>query len=118
MENQLMQTTNHEVIRKWANHFFGTPYLSDSSEMPELGIGFRGGEGEGQVLITWEEWFDKFEKEQLLLCYKDELAEGEDFPYYKLTSRAGDPDRQLQAPSEANRDKHINFLEQEEKINS
>jgi len=116
MDELLMQTTNHEVIRKWATHFFGTPYLSDAGENPDLCIGYHGGEGEGQVLITWEEWFTRFEKEQLLLYYKDELAADEDFPHYKLVHRGGDVDRHLQAPAEANRDKHINFLEKEEKV--
>jgi len=110
------QTTDHETIWKWASHFLGMPYLDKSGAEAVLCVGFPGGKEKKVILISWEEWFDRFEEENLILYYEDEIEAGGKFPWYKLSPRPGDTDLHLQAPAEANREKHINFLEQEEKL--
>ena len=118
MNSKQKQTTDHETIWKWASHFLGMPYLDKSGPEPALCIGFPGSKEKKVILISWDEWFDWFEKEKLILYYEDEIETGKKFPWYKLVPGSGNNDLHLQAPAEANRDKHINFLEQEEKLNS
>ena len=114
MTTNILQTTDHEMIRKWAIHFMGAPYLAVSGNKSQLAIGIPGEQENETILISWNDWLTRFEEEQLILEYKQQKEAGEKFPYYRLISRPGSDDRHLQAPAEANRDKHINFLEQEE----
>ena len=53
-----------------------------------LRVDFPGGAGEDQLEhIPWEEWFDKFEKENLAFLYQEHKASGEDSTFFKLVSR-------------------------------
>lgn len=117
MKNLLETTTDHKIIRKWAQKFGAIPYLINNGSQQALAIGFPEKEKD-TVLISWDEWFAHFEEQQLILEYSSKKSETEKVPYHRLIRREGTVDRHLQAPGEANRDKHINFLEQEEKINN
>lgn len=53
-----------------------------------LRIDFPGGTGGDEVeYISWDEWFEKFEKEPLAFLYQTEKADGEDSTFFKLVSR-------------------------------
>jgi hypothetical protein len=53
-----------------------------------LRIDFPGGSGEDELEhISWDEWFDKFEQENLAFLYQERKASGEDSTFFKLVSR-------------------------------
>ena len=53
-----------------------------------LRIDFPGGSGEDELEhISWDEWFDKFERENLAFLYQERTAGGEDSTFFKLVSR-------------------------------
>ena len=53
-----------------------------------LRVDFPGGAGEDQLQqISWDEWFEKFEKEGLAFLYQEQKASGEDSTFFKLVSR-------------------------------
>jgi hypothetical protein len=53
-----------------------------------LRIDFPGGAGEDQLEhISWSEWFEKFDRENLAFLYQEEKASGEDSTFFKLVSR-------------------------------
>jgi hypothetical protein len=53
-----------------------------------LRIDMPGGAGEERLEpITWEEWFDAFDRNRLAFLYQDRTAEGEESRFNKLISR-------------------------------
>ena len=86
------QTTDHDKIRKWVEERGGKPAAvrgTGSGDDPGvLRIDFPGYTGEESLRqITWEEFFDKFEKERLAFLYQEETKDGDESRFSKLTNR-------------------------------
>ncbi len=86
-------TTDHDVIRKWAEDRGGKPAAvrrmrEAGEETGVLRIDFPGYSG-GQSLeeISWDEFFRKFDDAKLALVYEDETSEGEKSNFNKLVRR-------------------------------
>ena len=69
-------TTDHEAIRKWAESHGGKPAAVDRTHQGgDVGIirimfpQAQQSEHESLVEITWDEFFDEFEKRNLALLY-------------------------------------------------
>jgi GT2 family glycosyltransferase len=85
-------TTDHDEIRRWVEEHGGTPAMVKGTEGGDragvLRIDFPGGADEGELEhISWDEWFDKFEKEKLAFLYQERKADGDDSTFFKLVSR-------------------------------
>ena len=91
-----MSTTNvtidHDEIRKWAEARKGKPAAVKRTEKgDDLGIlridfpGYSGGDSLEHV--SWDEWFENFDKKELALLYQDKLADGKQSNFNKLVSR-------------------------------
>ena len=85
-------TTDHDEIRRWVETHDGKPAVvrgtdsSDSSGI--LRIDFPGGAGEDELKhIEWDEWFKRFDKENLAFLYQEEKTDGSDSTFFKLVSR-------------------------------
>lgn len=75
-------TTDHKKIRSWAEERGGKPAAvkgTGSGDDPGvLRIDFPGYSGEESLVqISWEQFFDKFERERLAFLYQDDTAGGE-----------------------------------------
>ncbi len=85
-------TTDHDEIRRWVEEHDGKPASVRGTEDDEgagvLRIDFPGGAGEAEFEhISWEDWFAKFEENQLAFLYQEQKASGEDSTFAKLVSR-------------------------------
>ena len=72
---QATQTVDHEEIKHWVEERGGSPAkvkaVSGKSDL--LRINFPGYSGEDSLEeISWEEFFDQFEKHNLAFLYQDE----------------------------------------------
>lgn len=53
-----------------------------------LRIDFPGGTGDEELEhISWDEWFEKFDRENLAFLYQEQKASGEDSTFFKLVRR-------------------------------
>jgi hypothetical protein len=87
-------TTDHNVIRKWAEERQGTPATVKSTGDAEhpglLRIDFPGYSGEGRLEhISWDEFFRKFDESGLAFLYQDKLKGGETSRFFKFVRRDG-----------------------------
>ncbi len=87
-------TTNHDEIRKWVEARGGRPAKVKGTERAGesggglLRIDYPGYSGEESLQeITWEQFFDQFEKNKLAFLYQDELESGETSRFSKLIDR-------------------------------
>ena len=92
MASETTTTTDHDEIRRWVEEHDGTPASVRGTERGEeagvLRIDFPGGAGTDELEhISWDEWFEKFEAENLALLYQERKASGEDSTFFKLVSR-------------------------------
>jgi hypothetical protein len=86
-------TTDHEVIRRWAEARGARPAR----------VRGTGGPGDPGILrldfptdgpdpkleeISWDEWFRAFDANQLAFVYEDKTADGKPSNFNKLVSRA------------------------------
>ena len=79
-------TTNHEEIRRWVEDRGGHPAKVKDTEV--LRIDYPGFSGEESLEeITWEQFFDGFEKNKLAFLYQDRLESGETSRFSKLIDR-------------------------------
>ena len=88
------QTHNHQTIREWAEKRGGVPARVIGTELNGdegiLRIHFpEFSKSEDLEEISWEDFFDDFEKDRLNLLYQDQKANGEQSTFYKLVSRVG-----------------------------
>jgi hypothetical protein len=92
MSNHSKTTTNHDEIRRWAEERGGKPThvkgTGSSKDAGLLRIDFPGYSGEGKLEpISWEDFFEKFDEQQLALVYQDKTADGQKSNFNKLVSR-------------------------------
>jgi hypothetical protein len=92
MNAESRTTTDHEEIRRWVEEHGGKPArvrgTGDDGDPGVLRIDFPQGAGEDQLEhISWDEWFDAFEKNELALLYQERKAGGEDSTFAKLVQR-------------------------------
>jgi len=91
MTSQSHTTTDHEEIRRWVEQHDGMPAsvrATGNGDAGVLRVDFPGGAGEDQLEhISWGEWFEKFDSENLAFLYQEEKASGEDSTFFKLVRR-------------------------------
>jgi len=85
-------TYNHEEIRKWAEARGGKPtHVKGTGGKHDPGIlriDFPGYSGEGKLEpISWDEFFEKFDEQELALVYQEKTADGEKSNFNKIVSR-------------------------------
>ncbi len=93
MTAETKRTTDHDTIRQWVEERAGVPATLRDSESDDgvavLRIDFPERAGEEPLEhIEWDEWFCKFDGEDLLFLYQEEKATGEGSKFFKLVSRA------------------------------
>lgn len=78
-------TTDHEVVRDWAETHGVEPGLDTETGNPRM---YVPGEGDGSVEeATWDEFFTQFEQRQLAFYYDDAAVEGAETPVYDVIDR-------------------------------
>jgi hypothetical protein len=91
--SQSKSTTDHDEIRQWAEARGGRPAVVKSTrgkgdDTGILRIDFPGYSGSGSLEeISWEEFFEKFDREKLALVYQESTARGQKSNFNKIVSR-------------------------------
>lgn len=89
MTQQTKETTDHDTIKSWATEREGKPSVitegGNTTEM--LRIDFPGYAEDNLEEISWDEWFDLFEENDLKLLYQEETKEGDKSNFNKLVDR-------------------------------
>lgn len=85
-----VETTDHDTIRKWAEERGGMPATVTTTKQDDdaglLRIDFPGYSGEETLeTITWEQFFDKFDEQNLQFLYQDQTDDGQVSRFCKLT---------------------------------
>ncbi|GAA4569445.1 hypothetical protein GCM10023176_26030 [Micromonospora coerulea] len=88
-------TTDHDVIRRWAEARGGVPTTVDGSEHDGhagvLRFDFPANGREARLReISWEEWFRAFDERRLNFIYQEERSDGKQSNFFRLES----PDRE------------------------
>lgn len=89
--------SDHAAIRAWVEERGGRPAVNeglsqhDDASKLRLMFGDAGETGEGTaerfVPIDWDDWFARFDRENLALWVQDRNADGEVSRYYQITVR-------------------------------
>lgn len=92
MSGEAHTTTDHEFIRKWTEQRNGQPATVESTgsgnEPGILRIQFPDyGKDENLTKISWEDFFRKFEEENLAFVYQDTLKDGQLSRFSKFVAR-------------------------------
>jgi hypothetical protein len=91
--SQSKRTTDHDEIRQWAEARDGKPArvsgTGDDEDPGLLRIDFAERDREEEELeeISWEEFFEKFDEEQLCFVYQERTTDGKQSRFNKLVSR-------------------------------
>lgn len=85
-------TTNHDEIRRWAEARGAQPSTVKRTSNPTapgiLRLHFPGyGGADSLQEIGWDEWFRKFDEQNLALLYQEETKDGKKSNFNKLVSR-------------------------------
>ena len=85
-------TTNHDEIKRWVEERGGQPAVvkgtADKNSAGVLRIDYPGFSGEDTLeSITWEEFFEAFEENNLAFLYQDETKDGGESRFSKLIAR-------------------------------
>ena len=84
--------TDHDEIREWAEDRGARPSEVKKTHTDDnvgiIRLDFPGYSGEDSLEeIEWDEWFDKFDENNLALIVQDETAAGEKSNFNKIVSR-------------------------------
>lgn len=84
-------TTDHDTIRKWVEDRGGQPTTVKETGKGEPGllrIEFPGADGDEDLApISWEDFFEKFEREKLAFLHQDKTDDGQTSRFCKFISR-------------------------------
>ena len=87
-------TTDHDVIRKWAEERGAKPATVIGTGGNEIGVlrlmfpGYSAGRSKSLKEITWEEFFRKFDENNLAFIYQEKTSRGEKSNFNKLIKRS------------------------------
>ena len=74
-----LATTNHEVIRRWAEERDGIPATVAGTDH-DLHLGVLrfdfGGDSDRLAHVSWDEWFETFDARRLNFVYQEERTDG------------------------------------------
>lgn len=89
MSGERYLTRDHDTIRRWAGERGGTPSSVRSTRGDEgpgmIRLDFPGYAGDDELEeISWEEWFRKFDENDLVLLYQETTSDGERSNFSKL----------------------------------
>ena len=98
MSSKSRTITDHEEIKKWAEDRNATPscVLGTGGKIDTgvLRLDFPGYTGEDSLqAISWDEWFNKFDDNDLALLVQDEMASGKKSNFNKIVSRNESEDK-------------------------
>jgi len=90
--SQSVITTDHDDIRNWAEERGASPACvkrtGRDGDVGMIRLDFPGFSGEGSLeTISWDEWFEAFDKNGLALLYQASTAKGQKSNFNKLISR-------------------------------
>jgi hypothetical protein len=88
-------TTDHDVIRSWADERGGRPATvagtGRGSTLGVLRIDFpSGGRSANLREVSWDDWFQTFDERRLNFIYQEERSDGQQSNFFRLES----PDRE------------------------
>lgn len=90
-EQQTKVTSNHDEIRRWVEEREGHPAtVSRTSEgQGEAGLlRFKFQEDSDELEpISWDEFFDRFDENNLVMLYQEETEEGGESQFFKFVTR-------------------------------
>lgn len=85
-------TTDHKLIRRWTEERGGRPASVHATHKGDetgiLRIDFPG-RGDDSALdeISWDDFFENFEREKLAFLYQDKLKDGATSRFFKFVQR-------------------------------
>ncbi|GAA1822965.1 hypothetical protein HC028_15455 [Planosporangium flavigriseum] len=84
-------TTNHEVIRKWAEERGAVPATVAGTEHPETGtLGALRfdfpplGDDDRIRHVSWDEWFETFDRRRLNFIFQETTKDGRQSNFFRL----------------------------------
>jgi hypothetical protein len=80
-------TTDHAAIRRWAEERGGRPASVRGTGGKEAGIlriDFEPDTAEGLELISWDDFFEKFDREKLGFLHQDRTEDGSVSRFHKF----------------------------------
>ncbi len=89
---QTLVTQDHNVIKSWAEKRKAVPSVvettddKDNKSVGVLRLDFPGYGGQRLKEITWEEWFEAFDKNKLKFIYQEHKSDSSDSNFFKLVS--------------------------------
>jgi hypothetical protein len=90
---QTLTTTDHEVIRDWAERRSAKPATvpgtGSGDESGVLRLDFPGYGGEDLKHVSWDEWFKIFDDRGLRFIYQEHTKDGSQSNFFRLV-RADD----------------------------
>ena len=81
--------TDHNEIRRWAEDRGAHPACvrgtGDNNDIGMIRLDFPGYSGEGKLEeISWDEWYQKFQENNLTFLYQDRTKDGRESRFFKL----------------------------------
>ena len=88
-EGSSKTTTDLKTIQKWAEERDGKPSRVKSTADKDGGgvlrIDFPGYSGQDTLEeISWDEWYEKFQENNLTFLYQDKTKDGKESRFFKL----------------------------------
>jgi hypothetical protein len=84
-----LATTNHEVIKRWAEERDATPATVKGTEHGDL-LGVLtfdfGGDNERLRHVSWDEWFETFDRRRLNFIYQEKRRDGRQSNFFRIES--------------------------------
>lgn len=83
-------TTDHGVIQRWIEERGGRPAVVGATYQQNGGGVLRvdfGDPEENLEEISWQEFFDIFDENDLQFLYQDDLESGQESRFYEFTNR-------------------------------
>ena len=85
-------TENHTIIRKWAEARDGKPAIVKGTDESGKGggllrINFPGYAEDGLEEITWDDFFEIFDNNDLQFLYQEETKDGKESRFFKFVSK-------------------------------
>ena len=89
--SEAKRTTDHDTIKRWAEQRGGRPATVTATKGRKspgiLRLDFEPEEEEGLSLISWDEFFEKFDQEKLDFLFQEKTEDGKVSRFHKFVER-------------------------------